>query len=388
MNNAFDRHWQLVGSQWQIRSDTVYLNHGSFGPSPQPVLAARRDWQSRLDAQPMDFYVRLYETAWLAARDVLARLLDTDAQHLVFCENATAGMNVVAHNFPLQAGDEVLLTDHEYGAVFRIWREACERSGAVLKTVELPCPLEDPAQVVGVIQTAMTDRTRLIVVSHITSATALILPVADICRAARQAGVATCIDGPHAPLQVDVSMCQLGCDFYTASCHKWLCAPLGSGFLYVDARWQPTFRPLQLSWGRIQPVEPQTWFDEFVWSGTRDPSAYLAIPAAIGFFQQFGIAAVRAELYQRAAFAFDLLRREFPNGECLATDQRFYGTMAHVPLPDGDALALQRALWERYRIEIPIIAWKDKRYVRVSTHLYNTVEQLETLVVALRTCLS
>lgn len=386
MRDAFGRDWQLVGSQWQIRSDTVYLNHGSFGPAPLPVRAARRDWQSRLESQPMDFYVRQFEPAWFAARDALARFLDTDANHLVFVENATAGMNVVAHNFHLEAGDEVLLTDHEYGAVFRIWEAACKRSGASIKTVVLPTPLENAQQVCDAVQAALTDRTRLLVASHITSATALILPVAELCQLARSAGIPTCIDGPHAPLQVDVSLRSLGCTFYAASCHKWLCAPLGSGFLYVDPHWvdQHGFDPMQTSWGRIQPANPQKWSEEFMWSGTRDPSPYLAIPAAIAFFEQFGFDDVRHELYHRARYAFDVLRSAFPAGEPLARiDQGFYGTMAHLPLPDGDAQSLQHALWEKYRIEVPIIAWKDKRYVRVSTHLYNTRRQIEMLAAAL-----
>jgi isopenicillin-N epimerase len=274
---------------WQIRPDTLYLNHGSFGLSPWPVKAARRKTMDALDAQPMDFYLRQFESDWGNCRSRLADFVGTRSENLVFVENSTYGVNVVAESFVLRPGDEVILNNHEYGAVSRIWQRKCQRSGAKIACVTLPETIQTQDQVVDSIFAAVTDRTRLIVVSHITSPTALVMPVEQICAKAMQYGVAVCVDGPHAPVQIDFQIDQLQCDFYTASCHKWLCAPLGSGFLYVHPKWHANVEPLVKSWGRLLPAMPESWDQEFIWSGTRDPSAFLGIAAAIDFIQYVGV---------------------------------------------------------------------------------------------------
>ncbi|MFO0913950.1 MAG: aminotransferase class V-fold PLP-dependent enzyme [Pirellulales bacterium] len=379
--------WDEVAEAWRIRPDTIYLNHGSYGPAPTSVLAARRAYQQQLEAQPMDFYNRHFESLWLAARDRLASFVGCRSSDLAFVENATAGMNVVARSVSLQPGDRVVLNDHEYGAVRRIWQRACDESGATLDVVSLPQPLEDPQQVVESLVGDRVPPCRLLVVSHITSATALILPVAEICRRARERGTMVCVDGPHAPLQVPVELTQLGCDFYTASCHKWLCAPLGSGFLYVAPQWQETIRPMQLSWGRVQPAEPQRWFEELMWTGTRDSSPYLAVPAAIDFFQRLGVERVRETLCRMARRAEGRLQEELRT-EPLGRGPGWYGSMAHLPLPPGDSHRLQQRLWERYGIEVPIIGWSGQRFIRVSWHLYNRDEHLDALLIGLRQLLA
>ena len=380
-----DAAWQPIRSQWRLRPDTIYLNHGSFGPPPLPVLAAQREWKRRLDEQPMDFFVRQYEPAWLAARDRLAQFVGTAADNLVFVENATAGMNVVADSFSLRPGDEVLLSDHEYGAVERIWQRACRRAGAAPPVIAtLPLPLESAEQVVDALFAAATDRTRLIVVSHITSPTAVILPVQQICDRARQRGIAVCIDGPHAPAQVPLAIDQLGCDFYTASCHKWLSAPFGSGFLCVSPPHQPVIEPPTLSWGRLLPKLPETWFDEFIWSGTRDPSPYFAIPAAIDFLRSVGEDQFRARTHTLARYARQRLV-ELTGLEPIVPDSpEWYGSMTLVPLPPGNKWQLQDQLWRQFGIEVPIIDWHNRRYIRVSCHLYNTREEIDALIAALQ----
>jgi isopenicillin-N epimerase len=272
-----DSAWDDVREQWQLRADTTYLNHGSFGPPPDPVRAARRRWIDQLDEQPMDFFVRKLMPALRSARADLAAFVGSRPENLVFVENATSGMNVIADSFPLRPQDEVLLTDHEYGAVMRVWERACRRVGAAPPRVaHLPMPVESPQQIVDKIFETTNERTRLIVVSHITSATAIILPVGEICRRARELGIEVCVDGPHAPVQVPLDIESLKCDYYTASCHKWLCAPFGSGFLYVAPNKHHQMQPQQLSWGTVPPEVPARWDDEFFWRGTRDPSAFLS----------------------------------------------------------------------------------------------------------------
>ena len=374
-------HWR---SQWRLRPDTLYLNHGSFGPPPLPVVEAQRQWKTRLDEQPMDFFVRQYTPAWFEARRRLAAFVHADPDDLVFVENATAAVNIVADCFPLASGDEVLLTNHEYGAVMRTLQRSCARTGAAPpRVVDLPLPFESADQVVDAIFAAVTPRTRLLVVSHITSPTAVILPVAEICRRARREGVAVCVDGPHAPAQVDIDLAALDCDFYAASLHKWLSAPFGSGFLYVAPKHQSSIRPAVQSWGRLQPETPTTWFDEFIWSGTCDPSPYLSVPTAIDFLESVGVAAFRRHCHELAQYARHRLVELTGLTPIVPDSPEWYGAMAHVPLPPGDARSLQVHLWEAHRIEVPIVNWNNARYIRVSCHLYNTREQIDKLVAAL-----
>lgn len=381
-----DSAWDDVREQWQLRADTTYLNHGSFGPPPEPVRAARRRWIDQLDDQPMDFFVRKLMPALRSARAGLAAFVGSQPANLVFVENATSGMNVIADSFPLRCQDEVLLTDHEYGAVARVWERACRRADAAPPTVaQLPMPVESPQQIVDKIFEAASDRTRLIVVSHITSATAIILPVQEISRRARELGIEVCIDGPHAPVQVPLDIESLKCDYYTASCHKWLCAPFGSGFLYVAPERHHQMQPQQLSWGTVPPEEPACWDDEFFWRGTRDPSAFLSTSAAVQFIQEVGVQSFRDRTHHLARHARQLLL-QLPGTSAITPDEtEWYGSMSLVRLPDGDNISLQRALWEQHQIEVPIVEFGGARYIRVSCHLYNRHEDVELLVGALRT---
>jgi isopenicillin-N epimerase len=255
---------------WQIRPGTTYLNHGSWGPPPTPVRAARAAWLARLDEQPMDAFLREYEASWLKARASLAAFVNADAEGMIFVPNATAGMNLVADSTPLSVGDEILLNDHEYGAVARIWGRKAEETGATVRTLTLPTPLNDPAELVEFYKKSFTDKTRIVILSHITSPTAITLPIQEIAAAAKERGILVCIDGPHAVAQLALDIQSLGVDFYTASCHKWLCAPLGSGFLYVAPQHRKQIRPALLSWGRLRPLQPKEWYEEFIWSGTQD----------------------------------------------------------------------------------------------------------------------
>lgn len=378
-----DAAWASWGAKWRLREDTLYLNHGSFGPPPEPVRQTRAAWQEQLDRQPMDFFVRRLEPAWHEARRRLATFVGAAPDRLIFVPNATAAMNVAAASCALAPGDEVLLTDHEYGAVRRIWERSCRRAGAEIKTAVLPMPVESEEPLVEAIFSAVTAKTRLLVVSHITSPTAITLPVAEICRRARGREIAVCIDGPHALAQLDVRLDELDCDYYTASCHKWLSAPFGSGFLYVHPRRQAQAAPTIVSWGVLPPRQPTAWWEEFYWSGTADPSPYLAIPAAIDFLEEVGQEAFRARthfLAQTARRRLVALTGAMP----LTPDSpQWYGSMAHVPLPPGDHTLLQRTLWERFGIEVPIVTWNDRKFIRVSCHLYNNLADIDRLIDAL-----
>jgi isopenicillin-N epimerase len=419
---------QTWREHWSLRPGVTYLNHGSFGPTPKSVSAARLEWIARLESEPMDFFVRQMEGHLEQARHRLGDIFGTSGDNLLFVDNATFGMNIVASSFPLAPGDEVLATNHEYGAVLRTWRERCTKLGVQLVVQKLPDLFRTTDEVAESLFAGVTERTKLIVVSHITSPTALILQVADICRRARTRGIRVCIDGPHALAAVPINLDGLECDFYCASGHKWLSAPLGSGFLYVHPRWQQTVRPLVVSWGNSLSGRPYFWQDEFVWSGTRDPSPFLAMPAAIDFFAKIpGLSvdpttqpavgpATNADCATKAANSpplpdsstgFELFRAASRQlvaearqrvGEVTGLDAigtpEWYGTMITMPLPNwvgetphGHTHPIHVALWENHQIEAPIVNWNGRRHLRVSCHLYNTPTEIQHLAAALKTIL-
>ncbi len=384
-----DAPWQKWRVQWPIRPDTVYLNHGSFGPPPRAVIAAQRNWQDELACQPMDFFVRTLEPAWIAARDRLARFLSADPEDLAFVENASAGMNVVADSFPLQAGDEVLFTDHEYGAVVRIWERACDKVGAWIITAQLPTQFNSVEEVVASIFVAATERTKIVVISHITSPTAVILPVVEICREAHRRGIAICIDGPHAPAQTSLAFDELDCDFYVASLHKWVSAPFGSGFIFVAPKWHSLIRTPLLCWGRVSPTKPVAWWDEFLWTGTRDPSAYLATTAALDLLEhEVGLEAFRTRTHALARYAREQIVSLTELEPPTADSSDWYGSMISCPLLPGDARELMRTLWEKHQIEIPVVEHNGNRSIRVSCHLYTNQQDIDYLVNCLKAELS
>ncbi|HEX3316204.1 MAG TPA: aminotransferase class V-fold PLP-dependent enzyme [Gemmataceae bacterium] len=374
---------------WRIRPDTTYLNHGSFGPPPESVREAQRRWKDRLDEQPMDFFVRLLPPAWIEARDRLGRFVGTSGENLVFVGNATVAMNVVADSVRLGPGDEVLLNDHEYGAVVRIWERACRRAGAEPpRVVKLPGPFESAEQIEDALFAAVLPRTKMLVVSHITSPTAVIFPVDRICARARREGILTCIDGPHAPAQVTVDIDRIGCDYYCASLHKWLSAPFGSGFVHAARKHHAAMEPAVRSWGRQLPNPTYGWADEFMWVGSYDPSPYLTVPAAIDFLEAVGLDAFRSKTHELAQYARHRLVELTGLTPIVPDSPEWYGTMAHVPLPPGDARELQNRLWTEHQIEVPIVAWNEGRYIRVSCHLYNDRAQIDRLVDVLRPMLA
>ncbi len=378
--------------EWSFPDGVTYLNHGSFGPSPRRVREARHAWCEKLEQQPMDFFLRQMEPALDAAAEVLGQFIGADGDDLLLCDNATTGMNIIADSLPLQAGDEVLFTDQEYGAVMRIWRRACERAQAKIVVRSLPRPITSSDEQVVALMDGVTERTKLIVVSHITSPTAVIVPIEAICREAAKRGVLVCVDGPHAIAMVPMNLRRLECGFYTASCHKWLSAPFGSGFLYVAKRHQQRLVPPVMSWGGSLGGRPAHWQDEFRWLGTRDPAALLSIPSAIEFLDSVGWDTFRQQTHELTRYARQRIIEITQLEPAIPDSSEWYGSMISLPLPpsadpppkSGHRDRSQDALWERFGVEIPIIHWRGERLIRVSCHLYNTREHIDRLCQALR----
>lgn len=378
--------WRPIRQHWTLPDDVAFLNHGSFGLPHRDVVASCKDLLDRAAAQPMDFFVRELEPELFAARNRLADFVGAKHDNLVFVENATYGMNVVADSVQLKEGDEVVLTDHEYGAVFRIWRRACEKSGARLIEANFPEAIESDEQIVDAITAAITDRTRLVVFSHITSASAMKLPAEKITRAVQDRGVAVCIDGPHAPAILPLALEALGCEYYTAVCHKWISAAHGTGFLYAHPRVQESVRACLLSWGRLLPAEPETWQDEFTWTGTRDMAPYLSLPAALDFLETFGLDLLRKRTHYLTRYAREQIAVLTGVDALLPNDEQWYGSMITMPIRnDGSPwVEMRDTLRAKYQVEAPVYDMGEHRVVRASCYLYNTKDDIDRLVDALR----
>lgn len=357
----------------------VFLNHGSFGACPRPVLDVYQAWQRELERQPVEFLgtSRRFKTLLREARERLAAYVAADPDDLVYVTNATVGVNIVARSVPLQPGDEVLTTDHEYGAIDHTWQFVCGRRGARYVRAPLPVPLQRPQEVVDALWAHVTPRTRVLAISHVTSPTALILPVADVVGRARERGILTVIDGAHAPGQIPLDLTTLGADFYAANCHKWLCAPKGSGFLHAQRAAQSLLQPLVVSWGWRK-----GFLEELEWQGTRDPAAFLATPAAIDFISAprwKDVPAVCHGLAREArtrVLALSGLPPLAPDGP------EWYAQMVSIPLPVADGERFQRRLYDEARIEVPLASWNGRWLLRVSVQGYNTPRDIETLVAA------
>ncbi len=388
-------------AHFSLDPDVIFLNHGSFGATPLPVQQAAEGYRRQMERQPVRFLQQELPALLAAARARLGAYLGAAADDLAFVPNATFGVNLIARALipPLGPGDEVLTSNQEYGACSNAWEYACARAGA--RYVRCPLPLADEipapenaepdaaAAWVERLWAAVTERTRVLYLSHITSPTAQRLPVEPLIARARAAGILTFIDGAHAPGMIPLDLDALGADIYTGNCHKWLCAPKVAGFLHVRPEQQHWVTPLVVSWGS----PPERNFDSgndfqdaLWWSGTSDFSAYLAVPAAIDFQAEHAWEQVRA----RAAALLDAwlprladasgTQPVYPNAPALRPPQ-----MAISPLPGGtDAKAFKQKLLDRCRIEVPVTSWRGRQFVRVSVQGYTSEEELAALEAALR----
>jgi len=380
--------------QFLLHPDVVFLNHGSFGACPLPVFEVYQAWQRELEAQPVEFMGRRVDTLLDEARLALGNYLHCHADDLVYIPNATVGMNTIARSIPLQAGDEILATDHEYGAVDLLWQFICEKTGATYIRQPMPLPFTTPEAFIEQFWNAVTPRTKVISISHLTSPTALIFPIGEIIKRAREAGIYTVIDGAHAPGQLNLNLTELDPDFYTGNCHKWLSAPKGAGFLYVRRELHNMIDPLVISWG-YQPSNGKSLGGGLVLSSattrlvqqnqyqaTRDVSAYLSVPAAIQFQAEHNWDAVRARCH---TLTIETRKRVAELTELpMIAPESWLGQMFTASLPETiDPNQFKARLYDEYRIEAPIVVWNDKPYIRVSFQGYNTQDDADKLIEAM-----
>ena len=382
---------------WLLDSSIAFLNHGSFGSCPRPVLEFQQEVRLRMERQPVQFFVRDLEPLLDAARESLAEFLGAHPQNLVFVPNATAGVNTVLRSLRFEPGDQVIVTNHEYNACRNALDVTAERRDIEVVVVEIPFPLRSEEDVIDRIVGALTPRTRLLLIDHITSQTGLVLPLEKLVRELGQRGVDTLVDGAHAPGMIPLNLEQLSAAYYTGNCHKWICAPKGAAFLYLRPDRQKVVRPLSISHGANSPrADRPRHLVEFGWTGTWDPSAYLSVPEAI---RQMGglLSGGWPELMRRnRALALEgrgilcaALRIAPPCPDSMI------GALAAMPLPEAESVEppksplyldpLQDELLSKYSIEVPVIPWPipPHRVLRISAQVYNSRPQYEALAQSL-----
>jgi isopenicillin-N epimerase len=383
-------------SRWDLDPEVVFLNHGSFGACPRAVLAIQDELRRRLEREPVRFFFRELPGLLTAARAEVAAFVGADPDDLVFVRNATEGANAVLRSLEFAAGDELLVTDHGYNACNNAARYVASRTGARVVTAALPFPASGPEEVVAALLAAVTPRTRLAIVDHVTSPTGVVLPVATIVAALQERGIDCLIDGAHAPGMVPLDVSAIGAAYYTGNLHKWVCAPKGAAILHVRRDRQGPIHPAVISHGYNAPSPRSRLHAEFDWTGTSDPTPWLCVPAAlreIGSLLPGGWPEVQARNHALACAGREILAAAL--GVDLPVPEDMIGSLASLPLPPGpegqvipplSCDPLQDALLLRHGIEVPIHPWPaaPQRLIRISAQLYNEVAHYEALARALR----
>lgn len=367
---------------WGLDPEVTFLNHGSFGATPRRVLAEQRRWQDEMEREPVRFLARELGPRLEAVRDRLATFLHADRAGLVLVQNATTGVNAVLRSLPWQPGDEILLADMSYNAVKQAVHHLHDQFGVMAVEAVVPFPIEDPAEVTAAFAARIGPRTRLLLVDHVVSPTALVWPVAELVALARRHGVAILVDGAHGPGMLDLDLDALGADFYTGNLHKWAYAPKGAAVLWVGPAWRDRIHPVSTSHAYGLGLLP-----EFDWTGTTDPSAWLAIPAALDFHASLpGLNTACHQLVRdgRRVIA-DALGVALPHPD----DPRLYANLAAIPVPGpfsgnpADAARRTADLYDAHHIEVPFTTYDERLWVRVSGNAYNHADDYRRLADAL-----
>ena len=382
---------KIIKDLFLLDPQVIFLNHGSYGACPKPVFEVYQAWQRRLERQPVLFLGREYNQLMRETRQALGNYLHANPDDLVFIPNATHGVNIIARSLNLAPGDEVLTSDHEYGACDNTWEFICQKRRARYIHLPVPLPMTSPEETAAELWRGVTPRTKLIYLSHISSPTAQRFPVELICQKARQEGILTAIDGAHAPGQLELDLSSLEADFYFGNCHKWMLSPKGAAFLYARKEHQNCIEPLVVSWGWSANEENTTgsrFVDFLQWSGTYDPSAALAVPAAIQFMRDNNWPEVRRQCHELLMQTLKRISQltGLPILYRLKTPER-----SSLPpqigiaslLDDTDIVALKNNLYDRYHLEIPCIDWNGHKYLRISIQGYNDEADVEALLSAL-----
>jgi isopenicillin-N epimerase len=376
--------------QFLLKKDIHFLNFGSFGATPKPIFDYYQQWQRVLEAEPVQFIAFDGYEYLATSRAALAKYIHCeDKDDLVYITSPTYGVNVIAKSFPLEEGDEILATNIEYGACDKTWEYYCEKKKAVYRRQPITLPITDKETFIAEFFAGLRPTTKAIFISHITSATALIFPVKEICAIAKSKGLITIVDGAHAPAQVALNIGELMADFYVGACHKWMMAPKGCSFLYAHKSVQYICEPLVVSWGyKAAKPSHSPFLDYHQMIGTRDFSAFLAVPMCIIFMHENNWNTVAKKCHEmvlaNAQLFYDLLGTK----PISPLTSEWIGQMISIPIKTTEPEILQRTLFTDYKIEIPIMRQGDDIYMRYSINAFNTMEDLEALYKALESIMN
>jgi len=382
-----------LAQQFLLDPEVLFLNHGSFGACPRPVFEDYQRWQLKLERQPVEFLDsrRGLKANLQVAREALAKELNTAPDNIAQVSNATTGLNVVIQSLPLKPGDEILTTNHEYNALEKTWTYVARKTGAKVVVMTVPLPLTSVQQFHDAVAAGFSDRTKVLFLSHITSPTALLFPIESLVKEARSRGVFSVIDGAHTPGHIPLDLDALGPDFYSGNCHKWLMSPKGSAFVYCRPERQAMIDPLVISHGWTAdnkepgvrgPFGSSPFVDEIEMQGTRDPSAWLAVPAALEFRRLHDWWKVSADCHRLAQETAARLQ-ELTGLPALSTPEFCAPQMVAMPIPPCEPQAVHDELLRKYGIEIPVFEWQGHYIVRLSCQGYNTRGQMDVLIGAL-----
>jgi isopenicillin-N epimerase len=379
---------------WTLDENVTFLNHGAFGACPRAVLEAAARVRAELEREPVRFFERLYEPALDRARSEVAAFVGAHPEDVAFVSNTTAGVNAVLGSLELGPGDVVLTTDHAYNACKNAVVHVADRRGAKISVVEIPLPLSGPDEVVDRIVAAASPAVRIALIDHVTSQTGLVFPIARIVAALRERGIETLVDGAHGPGMLALDLSELGAAYYVGNFHKWVCASKGAAMLWVRRDKQRGVHPTSISHGYGSTRDRSRYLEEFDWTGSADPGAFLSVPEAIRFVGGL-MPGGWPEIYARnRAMALEARRRlcEALDSAPVAPDSMI-GSLASISLPDAlpgasplpQSEPLHRALADEYGIEVPVFVWPSppKRLLRISAHLYNTEADYENVARAL-----
>ena len=375
-----------IKDKFHLRPDIHYLNHGSFGACPIPVFEAYQNFQLQLETEPLQFMINTGEALLEESKKALAKYVNCDWKDLVYVTNPTTAMNIVIKNLDFKEGDEILTTNHEYGALDRTWKYYCRNSGAKYVQQEISLPLQSKEQFLKEFWSGLTSNTKIIYLSQITSPTALIFPVKEICEKAKELGLMTIVDGAHVPAHIPLDISDLKADFYTGACHKWLCAPKGSTFLYASKEFQNMLDPLIISWGyeADQPSDSQ-FQDYHQYQGTRDFSAFLTTPACIQFQEENNWEEEKRICRDQLKHYYPIVAKELNSDVIAPLSDDFLGQICSIPVNTDDPLTLKAHLYDQYEIEIPVFNNSGPgTYLRISFMPYNDEKEIEVLIDAIR----
>jgi len=367
-----------------LNPEITFLNHGSFGACPKPVFEEYQRWQHKLEQQPVEFMARDIYDYLKEARDSLGKFVGCSGDDLVYVTNPTTAVNTIIRSLDFGPGDEILTTDQEYGALIRTWNQYADKRGFKLVEHVTQFPMTTHEDFVNKFWSDVNEKTKVIFISQITSATGVILPAEEICRRAKAEGIMTIIDGAHVPAHIPLSISEMDPDVYVGACHKWLSAPKGSSFMYVKNSLQENVNPLIISWGSEVDPSPSPFIYENQYQGTWDPSAFLTVPSAIQFQIDNDWESVKKRCrnltQETRDRVYDIIKTEpiCPNND------EWLGQMSSIIINIENGLEFKWMLLDKYKIEMPIYQWKDKILFRISFNAYNDEKDADRLIDAIK----